>query len=198
MTSNTVNFNLPFPDGSDAPCDFSAQWCEFTQALDSVFGRFETSVNRTVPLIPLASMRVSAAVTLPAFSNIPYDTVVLDTAGWTAVDVNNTMISPDMAGVLSMSTSALFAPGVGAIAFLLDPSDSTGTLTEPNLPYSDQMDVNLSDVGIPLELAVMFSTGIWQPGLSGIQNNVGVSTLPTLVVKDATYTIYWHSDGGTL
>lgn len=198
MTAHTTNFDLPYPDGSDAPCDFAEQWCAFTEAVEGVMEGFQETLNRTVPMIPIAVLSLSEAVTMTAFNNIPYDTMVIDSAGWTAVDVDNTMISPDMAGVLSWHASATITQAQAAGAFLLDPIDSRGFLTEPNLPYMDQMDTNTAIVGIPLPLPVLFSDGGWTPGLSGIRNSVGVNVVATVTVTDSNYAVFWHSDGGTV
>lgn len=198
MTAFTTNFSLPFPDSSDAPCDFAEQWCAFTDAVDVVFDGFQATLDRTVPMIPLAVLQVTEHVTVGNFVNIPYDAVLIDSAGWTAVDIDNTMISPDMAGVMTYTVATLVEQAVNPNAFLIDPQDSRGFLTEPNLPYTDQMDTNVVPIGMPLPLAVMFSDGGWVPGLSGIRNNVAGLNDPTPTVMDSTYAIYWHSDGGTV
>lgn len=197
MTASTTNFNLPYPDSTDAPCDFAQQWCEFTDAIDVIFDRFQATLDRTVPMIPITVMRVTEQIVSTVSYNIPYDTLVIDSAGWTAVDVDSTMISPDMAGVLSFHVSVLHAQAAAPGAAMVDPVDSTGTLTEPNLPFKDQMDMNTCPVGIPLELAVMFSNGIWVPGFSGIRNQT-LSTVSPFTLQQASYAIYWHADGGTV
>jgi hypothetical protein len=198
MTGTTANFALPYPDGSDRPCDFAEQWCDFTQAVDAVFDRFQATLDRTVPMIPLAVLSLTDQVTMLAFNNIPYDTVAMDSAGWTAVDIDNTMISPDMAGVLSFSASALMTQAQVVGAFILDPIDSRASWVEPELPFGDQMDTNTCPIGIPLAQPVEFSDGGWIPGATGIRNSVGVNNIATVTVTRSNYSIYWHSDGGTV
>lgn len=198
MTAFTTNFNLPYPDGSDAPCDFAQQWCDFTEALDAVFDGFQTTLNRTVPMIPIALLRVANPVLIGTFNNIPYDQVVIDSARWTAVDIDNTMISPDMAGVMTFSAGTIVAQQLNPNAYMVDPQDSRGFLTEPNFPYTDQIDFNSVPVAMPLPLAVMFSDGGWVPGFSGLRNNVVALNVGTFTINDAFFTVYWHSDGGTV
>lgn len=197
MTAFTPNFNLPYPDGSDAPCDFAEQWCDFTEALDAVFDGFEVTISRTVPMIPMAVMRVTEQIIAPSAYNIPYDTVVIDTAGWTAVDIDSTLISPDMTGVLTYHASVLHAQAAAPGAAMLDPIDTTGILIEPLLPFKDQMDMNTCPVGIPLEAETLISTGVYVPGFSGIRNETLSSIFP-FTLQQASFAIYWHSDGGTL
>jgi hypothetical protein len=198
MPSNTAIFALPYPNGSDRPCDFAQQWCDFTDAVQAVLDGFQTTLDRTVPMIPIAVLGVSSAFTMTSFNNIPYDTVVIDSAAWTAVDIDNTMISPDMAGVLSWHASATITQSQIAGAYILDPSDSRGFLTEPNFPYMDQMDNNTATVGIPLPLPVLFSDGGWTPGSSGLRNSVGANVAATVTIQYSNYAVYWHADGGTV
>lgn len=198
MTASTPLFALPYPDGSDRPCDFAQQWCDFTEAIEGVLEGFQETLNRTVPMIPIAVLSVSEPLSITSFNNIPYDTVTIDSAGWTAVDVDNTMISPDMAGVLSWHASATITQSQVAGAYLLDPIDSRGFLNEPNLPYMDQMDNNTAIIGIPLPLPVMFSDGGWTPGLSGIRNNISANVAATVPLTHSNYAVYWHADGGTV
>lgn len=197
MVAFTTNFDFPFPDGSDAPCDFAEQWCDFTDAIDAVFARFQTTLDRTVPMIPIALLSLSEAVVIPDGGNIPYDTVKIDSAGWTAVDIDNTLISATMAGVLSLSVNAVFQQVGGPDMFILDPVDTTGVIVEPQLPFATQMDMGTCPIGEPLE-ALLFSSGNWVPGTSGIRNGVVSNTPPTNTVQESNFAIYWHSDGGTV
>jgi hypothetical protein len=197
MPSNTTNFALPYPNGSDSPCDFAQQWCDFTEAIQGVLDGFQDTLDRTVPVIPIAVLAVTENVTISNFDNIVYDTVMIDSAGWTAVDVDNTLLSPDMAGVLSFSTNGLFTQTNAPGSFHLDPQDSTGAVGEPQLPYREEMDMDTVPVGIPLE-ALFFSDGNYVPGSSGIRNNASISAGSVLTVEDAIHAMYWHADGGTV
>jgi len=88
VTATTANFALPYPTGSDAPCDFAEQWCDFTEAIDGVLGRFQTGIDRAIPVIPAALIRASTPRTANSGQNIAFDEVVLDTAGMTDLDAN--------------------------------------------------------------------------------------------------------------
>lgn len=200
MPNFTPGFGLPYPSSTDEPCDFDEQWCDFTQALDTVFDGFQETLNRTVPVIPIASLAITPVVIIPEFSFIPYDRVVIDTAGWTATDVDATLISPDMAAVLSLSSNALFAGRSAPGMFILDCIDSTGVLTQPiDIRFDSEMDMDTCAVGIDVEQPTLFSPGHWVLGVSGIHNSVISSGAPGNVdLEYANFTIYWHADGGTL
>lgn len=200
MPNFTPGFGLPYPSSTDEPCDFAEQWCDFTQALDAVFDGFQETLNRTVPMIPIASMAITPFIIIPAFSFIPYDRLVIDTAGWTAMDVDSTMISPDMAAVLSLSSNALFAGLAAPGMFILDCIDSTGVLNQPvDIHYDSEMDMNTCAVGIDVEQPTLFSPGHWIPGVTGLRNTGISSSAPADThIEYGNFTVYWHADGGTV
>lgn len=87
MPSTTPNFALPYPSPSDEPCDFAEQWCDFTAAIDGIFGTFEAGIARTVPTVPLAILRCTVQQPVPNLQLIPFDAVSADTASMT--DINS-------------------------------------------------------------------------------------------------------------
>lgn len=88
MPNFTPNFALPYPSASDEPCDFDEQWCDFTEAIDGVFTTFETGLARTYPVIPIAIMKQTQPLSVSNSSPIPFDSVLIDTAGMTDIDVD--------------------------------------------------------------------------------------------------------------
>jgi len=89
MPSTTPNFGLPYPSPSDEPCDFAEQWCDFTEAIDAVFATFQEAIDRTVPTIPIAAIRKTTASSVQNLVPIPFDTVLVDTADMTELDVDS-------------------------------------------------------------------------------------------------------------
>lgn len=88
MPSNTPNFNLPYPNGSDDPCLFAQQWCDFTGAINDVLALFQTGINRANPVVPGAMLRISTPKNIINNNLIPFDEVVFDTAGMTDLDAD--------------------------------------------------------------------------------------------------------------
>lgn len=88
MPDSTTNFSLPYPNGSDAPCDFAEQWCDFTEAIDTVLANFTLGADRAVPLIPAAMLRATVPRSILPGNPIPFDEVVFDTAGMTDLDAD--------------------------------------------------------------------------------------------------------------
>lgn len=82
----TPLLQLPYPNGLDAPCDFDESWCEFTGALDALFAKYEAAVNRTNPAVPAAMLQLTTQITIGNGNAVPFDTVVIDTAGMTDLD----------------------------------------------------------------------------------------------------------------
>lgn len=113
MTNNTANFNLPYPSSFDEPCDFAQQWCDFTAAIDGVFATFQSAIDRTIPVIPMAIMQQTAALSVNNNANIAFDTVLADTAGMTDIDVDPFHIIIRRPGRYTIA-AALDKPTVGA------------------------------------------------------------------------------------
>jgi hypothetical protein len=88
MPNFTTNFNLPYPAGTDEPCDFAQQWCDFTQAIDGVFDTFQSAIDRTIPVVPAAILVQTVPTSIFNFSPLRFDTVLVDTAGMTDLDVD--------------------------------------------------------------------------------------------------------------
>lgn len=88
MPNFTAIFNLPYPTASDAPCDFDEQWCDFTEAIDGVFSTFDAGAARTNPIIPMAIMKQTQPASVANLTAIPFDTVLVDTAGMTDIDLD--------------------------------------------------------------------------------------------------------------
>lgn len=86
MPGHTTNFDLPYPVSTDEPCDFAEQWCDFTDALDDVFTGFQVTLGRTMPVVPLAIMEQTIQRSVANNAEIPFDTVLADTAGMTDID----------------------------------------------------------------------------------------------------------------
>ena len=187
MPSNTTNFNLPYPNGSDEPCDFAQQWCDFTEALDGVFGTFQAAVDRTIPVIPMAIMRQTVTRSVPGFGNIPFDTVLVDTAGMTDIDVDaihitikrpgrytvGAMFDKNSAGApfVTAYTSVFDTPTFNAQAVLLDRGAGLSYFLNPY--YSVQTFAAGDKVGLSFNVA-------------------GSTTL--FAIERSWLAVIWHSD----
>lgn len=88
MPSNTPNFSLPYPNGSDDPCLFAQQWCDFTESINSVLATFQSGIDRANPVVPGAMLRISTPKNVINLNLVPFDEVVFDTAGMTDLDAD--------------------------------------------------------------------------------------------------------------
>lgn len=186
MPSNTVNFNLPYPNGTDEPCDFAQQWCDFTEALDGVFDGFQAAVDRAMPVVPLAILQQTVTRTIPNLGSVQFDTVLADTAGMTDIDVdpfNITIRRPGrytVAAMLAKSTvgapfitaytSVFVNPHVNAVADLLDRGAGVTYFFNPYYP----VDTYAAGDKISLSFAV--------------------SAQPTIPIEESWLAVIWHSD----
>lgn len=135
MPTNTLNFSLPYPSGSDGPCDFDEQWCDFTAAIDAVFDTFQAALDRSMPVIPAAKLRLSSAADFVDSEPVIFDTVVYDTAGFTDLDADPFHIFIDRAGRYTITcmavviTQATVPPGFLSCWVLVEDSQGSGDTT---------------------------------------------------------------------
>lgn len=197
MPNLTTSFSLPYPAPSDQPCDFAEQWCDFTAALEAVFTRFQATVDRTVPVIPIALLTLSEPATV--LGGIPFDTVVVDTAGWVDPDVDMTMISPDVAGVLTVTTNLVQTAATLNDTIILTMTSVGPVVTATNMfNDNDELDRATEFVGIYTEQEVFFAPGSYVPGVSGIRPVHDETNTSQVTMNYAQFCVYWHSDGGTV
>lgn len=104
MPNMTPVFQLPYPSGSDAPCDFDEQWCAFTAAMDAVFTTWQAGIDRTVPVVPAAKLLLATTATVPAGNPVPFDTVLFDTAAMTDIDADPYRITIPQTGRYTVTT----------------------------------------------------------------------------------------------
>ena len=136
MPNNTLNFNLPYPAGTDRPCDFAEQWCEFTTAVDAVFAVFQAAIDRTIPVIPMAILQQTTVRSILNSAPLIFDTVLVDTAAMTDIDVDPFSITIQRAGrytvaayVQKPTAGAPFVPAEWSI-FIEPQSDAQGELID--------------------------------------------------------------------
>lgn len=187
MVSLTPNFSLPYPSASDEPCDFAEQWCDFTEAVDDVFDTFQEAVDRTVPTIPMAAIRLTVPYQAVNLAPVRFDTVLIDTAGMTDLDVDpfrititrrgrytvTGFINKLTAGVPLNSQISLLVYSQSGFNILAGTIDRGG-----GFPYriNSYVPVALLEVGEQIELS--FNTG----------------TSGTSQVDSASLSVAWHSD----
>lgn len=185
MPNNTVNFNLPYPSGSDAPCDFDTQWCEFTDAINDVIATFQAGADRAVPVIPAAMLRTNTVRNIINGNVIPFDEVVMDTAGMTDLDADPYRITITRTGrytlaawlnkltsaVVNTETSLFIQGGTSdLVATILD----RGAGTEYWVPtYGPVVSMSAGD-----QVSIFFNTG----------------TATSQTVNAAWLSVAWHSD----
>lgn len=189
MPSNTVNFSLPYPNGSDAPCDFAQQWCDFTDAINNVMAFFQAGIDRAIPVIPAALLRTSISRSIPDRNPIPFDEVVLDTAGMTDLDADPYRITIPRTG--RYTVSAFISKQTNGV---LTPSE-IGLRAENELTLDFHVNASILDLGVAVTYYVPAST----PALSlvsgdRVQIAVNSGTFVSQTIDSAWLAVIWHSD----
>lgn len=185
MTGFTPNFNLPYPTALDEPCDFAEQWCDFTTAVNAVATRFETTVNRTIPTIPMARMTLTVPIVILDGGLIPFDSVSVNTAGWVDFDASNTDIVTDRAGYFVVNATVLLQT-TGVPGTTLTIRGNTGLAREDT-----QLDRNTSSLG----LCINYITN--PTSLQAHNVLVQRSGTGNIQINAACFSVYWHADTAT-
>lgn len=186
MTTFTPNFALPYPDALDAPCDFAEDWCAFTSAVNAVATRFEATVNRTVPTIPMARMELVTPVTLLDGSLIPFNSVSVNTAGWVDFDASATDIVTDRAGYFVCVADANIS-STGVLGQQIAISINSG------VPGGDgQTDRAVTAMGFCCAHIIANLTTPLAHNVRVTRNSVG-----SLTVLSASFSVWWHADTAT-
>lgn len=180
----TPVYGLDYPDALDAPCDFDTDWCTFTDSIETILDRMELGAQRVLPAIPIAKVRLTEQTVVPEGSAIPWDTLSVDTPGWTNFDVNNQIITISRAARYSVSAYALMAPqGVVNASYLT-------TIAGFSYLSMEALDRNTSDVGItvkaeslPLSAGQLITMAISRSGSIG-----------DITIRVAGLTVFWHAD----
>lgn len=186
MVNLTPNFSLPYPSASDEPCDFAEQWCDFTQAIDAMFDTFDEAVDRTVPTIPMASIRLSTGYDAINLNPVRFDTVLIDTAGMVDLDVDPFRINITRRGRYSVmgfiSKISAGTPLNSQITLLVGSSSFTilaGAIDRgAGFPYRINAYIPVVSLEVGEQVILYFNTGA--SGTSG--------------VTTASLSVAWHSD----
>ncbi len=181
MTGHTANFNLPYPDGSDDPCLFAEQWCDFTDAVSNILERFQSGIDRAYPVVPAALLRMTAPRSVINTQNIPFDEVALDTAGMTDLDADPYHITITRPG--RYTVAAYIEKGSTGIP------NSQQSLFLPNAVWS----ILDRGIGVTYSIPAYDAVATYAAGqqISAFFNTgaVGAAT-----VDVAWLAVFWHSD----
>lgn len=183
MTTDTPVYGLTYPNALDAPCDFPEQWCAFTADVEEVLVRFELGASRVLPAIPVAKVMVTETIEVPEFEVIPFDTVSIDTAGWTNFDVNNQIITvPRTARYTVCANFIVSTQGV------LN-SDWSLLVNGGVFSFVTTLDRNNNDIGITAQ-----GTGTINAGTEVSLSALAGTTITTYRIQSASLAVYWHAD----
>lgn len=179
----TPNFALPYPDGTDAPCDFAEQWCAFSDAFQAGLDGSQAVVNRTNPAIPLARLEVTTSFTVNNSADIPFDTLSADTANFVDFDADPTSITINRGGIYIVVANAETLTQAGSTQYNM--FLNTGTTS-----INDQQEVAV----VPQSIG--FSASVIKPVTTPARCRITMSSDngTTILVQRASLAVYWHAD----
>lgn len=182
----TPLMGLPYPNGLDAPCDFDDDWCTFTAALDAVFTKFDSGLQRSYPAIPIAVVQLTSTITILNFNPVPWDTVTIDTAGMTDLDA-------DPYGIV------LPRSGRYTAAAYLQQNTAPGVNTQSQMTIQGFPERNVDNIILDRGAGVTYYNNCYQAVISGTEGTrlaltTFVSGFPTRTALGGWMAVYWHSD----
>jgi hypothetical protein len=186
VTSFTPVYGLPYPDALDAPCDFPEGWCAFTVAVDAVIDRFEIGAQRVIPAIPIAKVTLTEPVTIAAGEFIPWDTVAIDTAGWTNFDADNRVITVSRQARYSVLGAALVGPSGVA--------NSSYVMFIDNVLFSDPDYLDRNIAGVDIGITSQNNSDDITAGTEISMNIIRSGSSGTIPLQSASLTVFWHAD----
>lgn len=187
MTALTPNFSLPYPTALDEPCLFAQQWCEFTEAMQGVFDGLDSTINRTVDVIPIARLQVTSPITLVSGEPIPFDTLSVNTANWVDFDASRSEVTVNRAGRFVHNLNIIPVPTGNTANTLLVSILGSGNTTD------SQTDFGPNPMGFNVE--VLYSISV--PTVYHARLTNAEPSILTVTINEATYSIWWHADTAT-
>ena len=188
MPNTTTNFALPYPAPSDEPCDFPQQWCDFTNAIDAVLDGFQTTIDRTVPVIPVALLQQSSPLFVVNGGAVPFDTLLVDTAGMVDMDSNPYQIIIQRTGRYTVGGGMLcptenppFPPAFIGI-----------TIDEPSIQFST-FDYAYPGPNNIIHMNTSVPVATLNAG-EAVQLMLNRGSVGNFQVESAWLGVFWHSD----
>lgn len=187
MPTCTPIYGLPYPQGSDAPCDQSETWCGFAAAVDSELTRLDRVVDRVVDTIPQFQLSVAGYTFLDAGSR----TVGFDTLGADTDDMVNLATDP--------FTAVINTPGRWHFYFRVITNGNTAL--SGNIPASVVNTPSLGVITITQDYqdngtnypVSIDGSGFYRYPAAGTKVSLNVNTAATAIIS-ATFGGYWVGD----
>lgn len=97
MATCTPIFQLPYAEGSDAPCDIDETLCAFADAVEAQLDLLDGVVDRVVDTVPMVQVKLTAPLTTVSAGTttitVPFDTISFDTADMVNLAANPYLIT---------------------------------------------------------------------------------------------------------
>lgn len=90
MSTCTPIYGLPYPTGSDRPCDAPTTMCSFASAVETQLDTLDAIVDRTIDSVPMGIVTLTITANISSLggnTQLSWDTVNVDTANM--VDLTN-------------------------------------------------------------------------------------------------------------
>lgn len=185
MPLATAPWGLVYPAPGDFPCDFDTTWCEFSDTFQTALDGFNSIIDRTEPVIPLAQLIRTTPLEMSSGVSIPFDAIGSDTAGWTDFDADPTTITTDRGGYLGISANATVnTSGATPVTFELSITGTAFGMIDSRIDQGAAGTV----MGMQISGLILRTS----PAPFGLTITRTAATPVSLL--QAQLTVFWHSD----
>lgn len=188
MPNTTTNFALPYPAPGDEPCDFPQQWCDFTDAIDVILDGFQATIDRTVPVIPVALLQQLTPMFVTNGAAIPFNTLMVDTANMTDMDNNPYQIMIRRTGRYTVAGGMIVPTENPAFP----PSFVGITIDEPSIQFST-FDYNVPGPNNLIHMNSTVPVATLNAG-EAVQLMLNRGAVGSFQIENAWLGVFWHSD----
>lgn len=202
MVACTTEYDLPYQEGADAPCDLVPIWCQFADIIETQLVALDNIVNRTAVGVPFAKVTKTSTTTYPVPAQpgidqfaIAFDSVVMDNDNMVNLPADPLHVYVQRPGIYQVDAVVVASASIVGSMIEATIFPRLGFLN----PYSHDVDVYWRQdsayvhefliINVP---ATAFTAPT--PPSFGLQFGTGAGPTPNLVVTAADMTVTWVAD----
>ncbi len=119
MVAFTANYDLPYQQGGDEPCDAPEVWCDLADLANAAMSATHRLVDQVEPAVPAALVSLLTPLVVGGDPIVlPFDTVWMDTDGMVRPETSDRFVFPSRPGLYRVLINAEYLNGTATTNFL--------------------------------------------------------------------------------
>lgn len=205
MVACTTDFDLPYQEGTDRPCDLPEIWCRFADLVEAQLLVVENIVNRTAVGVPFAKVTKTSTTTypIPALPGtdmfaVQFDSVVVDNDNMVDLSSDPLHVFVKRPGIYQVDAVIVASTSVVATMIVGDavPTMNSGGVYDHDINVYWRQDSAYIHEFMLVNIPTAAFVG---PELPFFGLNTGTGTGPNadLIVTAADMTVTWVAEEST-